>query len=49
MDPDAVWDGEWDRSRDCVLDWGGDRRREGAVWGGVNLRLHIVTSGDFDA
>ena len=31
-----------------VLDFGGDRRREGAVWG-VNLRRPIVTNGDFVA
>ena len=32
-----------------VLDFGGDRRREGAVWGGVNVRRPIVTNGDFVA
>jgi len=33
LDPDAVWDGELGRSRMHVLDGGGDRRREWAVWG----------------
>ena len=31
-----------------VLDFGGDRRREGAVWG-VNLPRPIITNGDFVA
>jgi len=31
-----------------VLDFGGDRQGEGAVWG-VNLRHPIVTNGDFVA
>jgi len=31
-----------------ILDFGGDRRREWAVWG-VNLRRPIVTNGDFVA
>jgi len=34
LDLDAVWGGEWGRSRMGVLDWGGDRRREGAVFCG---------------
>ena len=33
---DAVWDGEWGRSSDACIRWGGDRRRGGAVLG-VNL------------
>ena len=33
MDPDAVWDGNWARSRDECIRRGGDRRREGLVWG----------------
>jgi len=36
--------GEWDRSRDGCIRWGGDRRREGAVFG-VNLRRTVVTNG----
>jgi len=31
LDPDAVWSGEWGRSRDGCIRWGGYRRREGAV------------------
>ena len=31
-----------------VLDFGGDRAREGAVWG-VNLPRPIITNGDFVA
>jgi len=31
-----------------VLDFGGDRRREGAVWG-LKLRRPIITNGDFVA
>ena len=40
MDLDAVWDGEWGRSRDGCIIWGGDRRRErGSL--GVNLERQI--------
>jgi len=46
LDPDAVWDGEWGRSRDGCIRWGGDRRREGLFWG-VNLGRPTVTNGDF--
>ena len=38
MDLDAIWDGEW----------GGDRRREGAVLG-VYVRHPTITNGDFVA
>ena len=48
MVPDAVWDGEWVQSRDWCINWGGDRRGEGAVLG-VNLGYVIVTNGDFVA
>jgi len=34
LDPDAVWDGNWGRLRDGVLDGGCNRRREGAVFEG---------------
>jgi len=46
MDPDAIWYGEWDQSRDGFIRWGGDCRKEGAVLG-VNLGCPIVTDGDF--
>jgi len=43
MDPDAVWNGEWGRSMDGCVRWGGDRRREmGSL--GVNWEHPIVTS-----
>jgi len=42
--PDAIWDGEWSRSRDGCIIWGGDRRREGAVLG-VNLGRPTVPMG----
>jgi len=38
--------GEWGRSRDECIIWGGDCRREKAVLG-VNLGHPIVTNGDF--
>jgi len=44
LDPDAVSDGEWSRSRDGCIRWGGDRRREETVFG-VNLGRPIVTNG----
>jgi len=46
LDLDAIWDGEWDRSRMGVLYGFLDRRREWAVLG-VNLGRPIVTNGDF--
>ena len=48
MDPDAVGDGEWGRSRDGCIIWGGDRQRKGTVLG-VNLGCLIVTNGAFVA
>jgi len=33
LDPDAVWDGEWGRSNDGCIRWGGNRRRGRAVSG----------------
>ena len=44
LDPDAVWGGEWGRSRDGCIRWGGDRRREGAILG-ANVGRPIVTMG----
>ena len=44
--PDAVWDGEWGRSRDGCIRWDGYRKRERGSFG-VNLGRPIVTSGDF--
>ena len=46
LDPDAVWDGEWGRSRDGCIRWGGNHRK-GMGSFGVNLRRRIVTDGDF--
>jgi len=43
---DAVWGGEWGRSRDGCLRCGDDRQREGAVLG-VNFGCPIVTNGYF--
>ena len=48
LDPDAVWAGEWGRSRMGVLNEGGDCRREGPVLE-MNLGCPIVTNGDGDA
>jgi len=45
MYPDTIWDGEWGRSRDGCIRWGGDVEGEGAVFG-VNLGHPIVTNGD---
>jgi len=46
LDPNAVWDGEVGSVEGSVyLDGGGDRRREGAVFG-VNVGHPTVTSGD---
>ena len=44
MDLDAVWGGEWGRSRDGCIRWDGDRQREAAVLG-VNAGHPIVTNG----
>ena len=41
--PDAVWDGEWGRSRDRCIRWSGDRQRGKGVLG-VNLRRPTVTN-----
>ena len=46
MDPDAVWDDEWGRSRMDVLDGVVIVKGEGAVLG-LNLGRPIVTNGDF--
>ena len=46
MDPDAIWDGEWGRSRDGVLDGVVIVKGEEAVLE-VNLGRPIVTNGDF--
>ena len=43
LDPDAVRDGGWGRSRDGCIRRGGDRRREGAV-----LRVKVISE-DGDA
>ena len=40
--------GQWSRSKDGCIKWGGDRRKEGTVLG-VNLGRPIVTSADGDA
>jgi len=48
VDPDAVGDGEWGRSKNGCIRWRGDRRRGGAVMG-MNLGRPIVTNGDFVA
>ena len=48
MDPDALWGGEWGRSKDRCIRWGGDHQRGRAVFG-VNLGNPIVTSGAFVA
>ena len=48
VDPDAVWGGEWGRSRMGVLDGAGYRQRKKAVLG-VNLERPIVTNGDLAA
>jgi len=48
MDPDAVWGGEWGRSRDGCIRWG-DYRQRGKGSFGVNLGRPIVDSGDFVA
>ena len=48
MDPDAVWGGEWGRSRDGCIRWGGDGQR-GRSGFGVNLGCPIATNGDFVA
>jgi len=48
MDLDAVWVGEWGRSRDGVLDGMVIIEGEWSVLG-VNLGRPIVTSGDFAA
>ena len=46
MDPDVVWDGEWDLSSGGVLDGVVIVERGWTVFM-VNLGHHIVTSGDF--
>ena len=46
MDPHSVWDGEWGRSNDGCIRWGGDRRRRRAVLG-VNFGRPTVTNGDY--
>jgi len=40
LDPDAVWGGEWGRSRMGVLDGGGDRRRGRDSFGGEFWASH---------
>jgi len=39
--------GEWDRSKDGCIRWGGDIEGEGHF--GVNVGHHIVSNGDFVA
>ena len=46
LDPDAVWDDEWGRSRMGVLDGMVIVEEEGAVLG-LNLGRPTVTNGDF--
>jgi len=46
VDLDAIWDGEWGRSRDGCIRWGGYHRR-GMGSLGLNLELPIVTKEDF--
>ena len=48
MDPDAVWGGEWGRSRMAVIDRGIIVEGERAVLR-VNVRRPIVTNGEFVA
>jgi len=48
LDPDAVWDGEWGRSRDRCSRWVVIVEGEGAVLG-VNLGHPIVTDRAFVA
>jgi len=48
IDLNAVWGGEWGRSRDGVLDGVEIVEWEGAVLG-VNVAHLIVTNGDFVA
>ena len=48
MDPDAVWDGKWGRSRDGCIRWGWwSSKRKGSL--GVNVGHPVVTNGDFVA
>ena len=53
MDPDAIWDVNWDQSRDgCINDgcirWGGDRQRGRGSFVG-EFGCSMVTNGDFVA
>jgi len=48
LDPDAVWDGEWGRSRDGCITLGGNCRRGRGSFG-VNLEHPIVNNEDFVA
>jgi len=48
LDPDAVWDGEWGRSRDGCIRWGWlSSKRKGQIWG--EFGAPTVTNGDFVA
>jgi len=52
LDLDAVWIGEWGRSRDGCIRWDGDRRRGRGIVRvvlGVNVGHLFVTNGDFVA
>jgi len=46
VNPDAIWDGEWGRSREGVLDGGGYHRRGMGSFDG-EPGCPIVTDGDF--
>jgi len=48
LDLDAIWGGEWGRSRDWCIRWGEDRRRGRGSFVG-KCGHPIVTSGDFVA
>jgi len=48
LDPDAIWGGEWGRSRDGCIEWVVIVEGEGAVLG-VKLGRPIVSKGDFVA
>ena len=48
MDPDAVWDGEWGRSRDGCIRWGWLSSKGRGSFGG-EFGPSIVTNGDFVA
>ena len=53
LDLDAVWAGEWSRSRDGCIGWDGDRRRGSGSFGGKYGASHcgvvILCRGGCDA